>query len=143
MSRPIDYDEIAGLIATAEQERDMMRCTFRCTISFESVNVTVPIEPQGMGTALVKRAQDRARQSIWYGIKRALLLKLRRMFGRGLFGQLVAELGTEALGAAEEMSRYMYSDEQLRAAKVRAFEQVSSSFRWDARMQQWVWAKHA
>lgn len=140
MTRPVRYEEIEGLIVSAQQQQAVMVCTFRCTISFESAQATVPILPnQGMG-GVASRMQQRAKQSVWWSIRRSLATAIRRKFGHGILGQLGAELAGEALGAAENLSEHTYTDAQLRAATVRAFEQVRDRFRWDARMDQWVWA---
>ena len=133
------YDDIRGLIASAEQDGPVMKCTFRCTISGHSVDSAAPIvEPGAM-----QKFQDRAKQGIWYSIRRAIFYRLRRMFGHGLLGQMAAELGAGAVEAARDFTEHTYSDEQLDAAKVRAYEQVAASFRWDQGMGQFVWASEA
>lgn len=142
-ARDVTYEQIQGLLAEQRQEGQLLQCTFRCTISGESIEASVPIAEGSNKQGMMQRVQGRAKRGAWYSFRRSLLRKLSRLLGRGFLGRMVYQFGGEMLDTAYDKVEHTYSDKQKRAAAVRAFEQVAQSWRWDESMRQWVWAQPA
>ena len=134
--RQVVYEEIEGLIVDAQQKEANMVGHFRCTISGQSAQSSAVIGETGM----MARVQDVAKRSMWYSVQRMIQNFIRRFVGGAAGSRMARELSRELVGEAQQRTRHLYSEEQKRAAVVRAFEQVRASWRWDERMGQWVWA---
>ncbi len=135
----VTYEEIEGLISKAEQQQAVMACTFRCTVSGQSADAVAPISnPQG---GLMVHAQNAARRSMWYSIRRTILNMITQFFGRGAIGRMARDVSSSMMSGAQQMTQHMYTEDQKREAVVRAFMQVQTMFRYDEGIRQWVWAR--
>lgn len=129
----ISYESISANIESAAQEGGAMRCVFVCPATGMRVEARAAIERgQGVGSAVGAAV----RQGLLYSVRNAVIQALRRALGYGILGSVGAEVASAAMVGSGAPS---FSEDERRAAVLRAFQGVSERFAWDGR--RWVSAE--
>lgn len=127
----ISYETIKPLITKQEQIKRSVHCVFRCPVSGTEVASSAGIR-RGRGAKDV--ALSSAKRSFWHSVRNAVAGVLRQILGSGAAGRVGQDVAREVIKDASHSVRY--SDDELEAAAVLAFERVVDKFRWDG--NRWV-----
>jgi len=128
----ITLDAIRPLIASHALDRTRLSVTFLCPETRLEVLARTTVQPQrGIGADAARQA----RQSFWGGIKRSVAGALRDTFGNGAVGKIAGRAAKTALEQQQEKTAF--SQAELDAAMLAAFESVRSQFAWDAERGTW------
>lgn len=132
MSEPT-YDSIRHLIQSEEQDRNTMKCVFKCPETGTTVEATAGIS-QGRGIKNV--TQGAVKRSLFSSLRRAVTTTLYSTLGSGFAGRAASEVGTQVMSNTRQGT--LYSADDKKEATVQAFGRVASKFRYDADAGRWV-----
>ncbi len=121
------YDSIRHLIESEEQDRNTMKCVFKCPETGATAEASATIS-QGRGVKNV--AQAAVKRSLFSSLRRAVSSTLYSTLGHSIAGRAASEVSREMLSNTRQGT--LYSADDKKEAVVRAFERVAAEFRFDA-----------
>ncbi len=127
------YGSIQHLIEAEEQDRNTMKCVFKCPETGATAESSATIS-QGRGVKNV--AKSAVKRSLFSSLRRAVSSTLYSTLGHSIAGRAASGVSQEMLSNTRQGT--MYSSEDKQDAVVRAFDRVASKFRFDEDQGRWI-----
>lgn len=134
----LSYPQVASLVASAEQQGHNMQVVFRCPVQGTDISASAALRKED---SLGSKVASGAKRRLAWGVKSALARSVRRAVGYGMAGSVAS--GAVYSAASGDSSNQSFTDAEKQQAVVEAFENVRTSFAWDAANSRFISAAAA
>lgn len=124
----VQYEHIAPLIASTEQQGSSIQVVFRCPVTARDVRASGRLQVED---TLGNKVAESAKRRVGWSLRSALGRAVRQAVGYGIAGGIASDVTTSAVSSVTEGGERKYSDADRQRAVVDAFEGVRSEFAWD------------
>ncbi len=128
-----EYTTIEPLIAKQEQNGSRIAVTFRCPENGVEAEATAAVRRSKEVKATIERS---VKKNVWNSLRRTAASTISSTLGSGMVGRIAKDAARATIG--EQAKKNEFSQDEIRAAVVAAFDTVQAKFQWDAANEQWV-----
>lgn len=129
----IDYATIQSLVTAQDIRGNKITVTFRCAETGIETEASGPLRRldsfQSQATRTVKK-------NLWAGLRKRAARALADTLGNGTAGKIARDLSNTGMRQAEKNSAF--SQEEIQAGIVAAFESIQANFEWNAAHNSWM-----
>lgn len=129
----VSHTTIESLIASSDVKGNKIDVLFRCPVTGVEASSTAPLKKLGDMKSKMTRS---VKKNVWSGLRRSATRAVSDTLGKGMAGKIAKDLTSTGLKEAEKNSAF--SELEIQAAIVAAFESVRARFRWDDASEMWV-----